>query len=50
LAGIEQKSIEEPDETTDWDEQGSPVRAAVGFSGYGIGTGCPAAVGTAESA
>ena len=35
--GIEQKSVNEPDQTADWGEQGSSVQVTLGFAGYGLG-------------
>ena len=37
MAGIEQKSLNDPDETVDWGEQGESVKVTLGFAGYGIG-------------
>jgi hypothetical protein len=37
MAGIEQKSVNEPDETIDWGEQGTSVQVTLGFAGYGVG-------------
>lgn len=37
MAGIEQKNINEPDETIDWGEHGTSVRLTLGFAGYGVG-------------
>jgi hypothetical protein len=37
MAGIEQKSINDPDETIDWGEQGNSVQVTLGFAGYGLG-------------
>ena len=37
MAGIEQKSVNDPDETVDWGEQGESVKVTLGFAGYGLG-------------
>jgi len=37
VAGIEQKSVNQPDETIDWGEHGNSVQVTLGFSGYGLG-------------
>lgn len=37
MAGIEQKSLNHPDETVDWGEQGESVKVTLGFAGYGLG-------------
>ena len=37
MAGIDSKSVHEPDETIDYGEQGQSARATIGFTGYGLG-------------
>ena len=37
MAGIEIKSIDQPDEVIDWGEQGRSMQVTLGFAGYGLG-------------
>jgi hypothetical protein len=38
MAGIEHKSMDEPDETVDYGDDGSSAKVTLGFAGYGIGS------------
>jgi hypothetical protein len=37
MAGIERKSLHQPDEVTDYGEHGGSARVTVGIPGYGLG-------------
>lgn len=37
MAGIEQKSLSQPDEEVEYGEQGRSAKVTLGFGGYGIG-------------
>lgn len=37
MAGIERRSLGEPDETSDYGAQGSAAKVTVGFPGFGLG-------------
>jgi hypothetical protein len=38
MAGIESRNVGEPDEVSDYGEQGESVRLTLGMTGYGIGS------------
>lgn len=38
MAGIEQKSFNQPDEEVDYGEQGKSAKVTVGFAGFGLGS------------
>ena len=38
MAGIERKSLDEPDEAADYGEQGKAARVTLGMAGFGIGS------------
>ncbi len=38
MAGIEQKSINEPDDRVDYGDEGDSVKVMVGIPGYGLGS------------
>lgn len=38
MAGIDRKSLNEPDETIDYGEEGRSAKVTVGIAGYGVGS------------
>jgi len=38
MAGIEQKSLDQPEETVDYGDQGMSAKVTLGITGYGVGS------------
>jgi hypothetical protein len=38
MAGIEQKSLDQPDETADYGDQGKAAKVSLGMGGFGLGS------------